>query len=382
MSKIKILVAFGTRPEIIKMAPVIFELQKNSQFFQIALCNTGQHKEMADRALSLFGIQVDYNLEVMLPGQTLSLLSSRILTSFSQVLESYRPNLILVHGDTSTALFASLAAFYNSIDICHVEAGLRTYNILSPYPEEFNRKSIASIAKFHFAPTHFAQENLLNEGIDKSNILVTGNTVIDTLTWALRKLESTPNLSISIVEQLQSLLRFHWHTTPFVLVTGHRRENFGDGFRNICIALRTLALRFPSFHFVYPVHLNPNVQVPVYRELGELQNIHLIPPLEYFPFLMLLRSCYFVLTDSGGIQEEAPSLGKPVLVMRDTTERPEAISAGTAKLVGTDFESIVASSTMLLNGDPLYAEMANSINPYGDGCASPRIVEFLLKAYV
>mgnify|MGYP001184014304 CR=1 FL=1 len=375
----RVLFAFGTRPEAIKMAPLVKELEKESTF-QVTVAVTAQHREMLDQVLSLFEITPDYDLDIMKAGQDLYDVTSQVLLGMREVLAQSRPDLVLVHGDTATTFAASLAAFYSRIPVGHVEAGLRTHDLYSPWPEEANRQLTGRLAKWHFAPTERNRKDLLNEAVDDSSIIVTGNTVIDALKWVGQKISESDSLRESIKERLEKAgLKFDLEGHQYVLVTGHRRENFGQGFENICEALKVLAEQYPSVHFVYPVHLNPNVQKPVKLLLGKLNNIHLIDPLGYEPFVYLMQNCHVVLTDSGGVQEEAPGLGKPVLVMRDTTERPEAVDAGTVKLVGTSVERIVAEMSSLLSYDEAYKDMSRAHNPYGDGEASLKVREFLVS---
>ena len=367
----KVLFVFGTRPEAVKMAPVIREL---SNSFEVVICVTAQHREMLDQVLELFDIKPDHDLDIMKPGQDLFDLTSRVLLGVKKVLIKESPNVVLVHGDTTTTMATSLAAFYQHIPVGHVEAGLRTHNIHSPFPEEMNRRMTSIVTDYHFAPTEKAKINLLAENVANERIIVTGNTVIDALLSVLDKARTVP-FTNKILQQLPFLAA---HVIPrIVLVTGHRRENFGQGFDQICQALNDLAKMNPLVEFVFPVHLNPNVQEPVQRLLSKLANIHLIEPQEYLPFVKLMDLAFIILTDSGGIQEEAPSLGKPVLVMRDTTERPESIESGTVILVGTDRDKIVKSVNQLLTDDKIYKKMATANNPYGDGRASIRIKEFL-----
>jgi UDP-N-acetylglucosamine 2-epimerase (non-hydrolysing) len=368
----KVLTIFGTRPEAIKMAPLVKALA-NEANIESKVCVTAQHRQMLDQVLELFEITPDYDLNIMKPGQTLSGISSEILTNLEPVLMEFRPDLVLVHGDTSTTFAATLAAYYQQIAVGHVEAGLRTGNIYSPWPEEANRKLTSTLAKHHFAPTAQSQQNLLQEGVKQENIYVSGNTVIDALLWVKQKLETNLNLT----KQLRQNFPFLRDDARLVLITGHRRENFGDGFERICAAIRTLASDFPDVDFLYPVHLNPNVLEPVGRILEGVSNVHLIEPQDYLPFVYLMTKAHIILTDSGGIQEEAPSLGKPVLVMRDTTERPEAVAAGTVKLVGTDAENIIQAVTKLLNDPIEYQQMSIAHNPYGDGKACKRIVNII-----
>ena len=373
----KILIVFGTRPEAIKMAPLVKELEKEE--FESKVCVTAQHREMLDQVLDIFDIRPDYDLNIMKQNQDLYDITANILIGIKKVLEDFKPNLVLVHGDTTTTFATSLASFYQKIDIGHVEAGLRTGNIYSPFPEEANRKLTGVLTKYHFAPTNIAKENLLKEGIKEENIIVTGNTVIDALFLALEKIKQD-KLESKIITNIKVHFNnstFNIQHSKFILITGHRRENFGQGFINICKAIKELALKYPKISFIYPVHLNPNVQKPVKEILSNLENVFLIKPLDYLPFVYLMSKSYLILTDSGGIQEEAPSLGKPVLVMRDTTERPEAVKAGTVKLVGTNKEKIVNEVSKLIEEKQEYDKISKAINPYGDGKASKRIIEFL-----
>ena len=381
----KIMLVFGTRPEAIKMAPLVKELQKYPDKFETIVCVTGQHRQMLDQVLQLFGIVPDYDLDIMKPGQDLYDITSRILIGMRDVFKQVVPDVLLVHGDTTTSMSAALAAFYQQIPVGHVEAGLRTHNIYSPWPEEINRQITSRIAVYNFAPTKLSYGNLRKEGVREETITITGNTVIDALHYVVNKLEQDINLSDKIRSELQTfgfseeLLNSWGISRRLVLVTGHRRENFGDGFLHICQAIKILAQKYPETDFVYPVHLNPNVQKPVNELLSHIPNVHLIKPLEYLPFVYLMKYSYFILTDSGGVQEEAPGLGKPVLVMRDTTERPEAVEAGTVKLVGTDVDEIVQSSISLFDNELTYKKMSEANNPYGDGLSSGRIVTVLEK---
>ncbi|MCF7914819.1 MAG: UDP-N-acetylglucosamine 2-epimerase (non-hydrolyzing) [Spirochaetaceae bacterium] len=371
----KILIAFGTRPEAIKMAPVVKEL-KTSPFLEVKVCVTAQHREMLDQVLELFAITPDVDLNIMKAGQDLFDLTTKILTGIKAVLENYSPDILLVHGDTTTSFAASLAAFYKGIAVGHVEAGLRTYNLKAPWPEEANRQLTGRLTTHHFAPTDTAKQHLLNEQLYSNRIVVTGNTVIDALLWVSEKVTAEEEQQRINAE----LLRLGYSANPerrMLLVTGHRRENFGMGFLHMCEALRSIAVENPDLDIVYPVHLNPNVQGPVYELLNNQQNIYLINPLDYRPFTFLMNKCDIVLTDSGGIQEEAPSLGKPVLVMRDTTERPEAVEAGTVRLVGTNTDTIVNAVNELLHNRESYLRMSRAHNPYGDGKAAARIREYL-----
>jgi len=374
---IKILHVFGTRPEAIKMAPLVKACEA-SNVLESRVCVTAQHREMLDQVLEIFDIVPDYDFDLMMPGQTLNDVTSAILLKLKPILVDYRPNLLLVHGDTATTFAASLAAYYEKIDVGHVEAGLRTGNIYSPWPEEINRKLTGSIARFHFAPTIVSKQNLLNEGVPEEAICVTGNTVIDALMYARKKI----NNDTQIVQEITSTLPKINFDKKIILVTGHRRENFGSGFEAICKSLQQLASQREDIEIIYPVHLNPNVQAPVKKYLSEFDNIHLIPPLDYLPFIYLMQKSHLILTDSGGVQEEAPSLGKPVLVMRDTTERPEAVNAGTVKLVGTNLHEITSGVTTLLESSKLYNKMSVAKNPYGDGLASEKILKFIEVKYV
>jgi UDP-N-acetylglucosamine 2-epimerase (non-hydrolysing) len=367
----KILVVFGTRPEAIKMAPVVKALSKESDL-DVKVCVTAQHRQMLDQVLSLFEIEPDFDLNLMKAGQDLTDITSNVLVGMRNVFNEWKPDLVFVHGDTTTAMAASLASFYAKIPVAHVEAGLRTNNIYSPWPEEMNRRMVARIASLHFAPTDTARTNLLAEGAHPDVIHVTGNTVIDALLNVVEKVNTDVNINL----EFQKRFSFLDEKKRLILVTGHRRENFGKGFEDICNALREIANR-GDVEIVYPVHLNPNVQEPVHRILGDCNNIHLIEPLDYLPFVYLMNRAYLLLTDSGGIQEEAPSLGKPVLVMRDTTERPEAIDAGTVKLVGTDTFRIITEVTHLLDSNELYQSMSHAHNPYGDGKAAQRICKII-----
>ena len=371
----KVLVAFGTRPEAIKMAPVVKEIEKSS-LLEVRVCVTAQHREMLDQVLELFSITPDYDLNIMKAGQDLFDITSKIMEGMKAVFEKYTPDVLLVHGDTTTSFISALAAFYKGIEVGHVEAGLRTYNLKAPWPEEANRQLTARVTTYHFAPTTTAKEHLLYERIYSNKIVVTGNTVIDALLWVSGKVKAEGE-----AQNIKANLTKRGYTRNsdrrLLLVTGHRRENFGPGFLHICEALSTIAKNNEDLDIVYPVHLNPNVQRPVYDLLKDTKNIYLIEPLEYRPFTFLMNECDIVLTDSGGIQEEAPSLGKPVLVMRETTERPEAVEAGTVKLVGTDVEKIVDSVEELLHNEEAYGSMSRAHNPYGDGKAASRIREYL-----
>ncbi len=374
MSQKKVLTVFGTRPEAIKMAPLVHALA-NDDRFDAKCCVTAQHREMLDQVLELFEIKPDFDLDLMKPGQTLNDVTARILLELKPVLEEFKPDVVLVHGDTATTFAASLAAYYEQIDVGHVEAGLRTGNIYSPWPEEANRRLTGTLTKYHFAPTTTSKENLLKENFNPEDISVTGNTVIDALLMVKDKIDSDKHLHAALSAQFP----FLDESKKLILVTGHRRESFGGGFERICEALAIIAKQHPNVQILYPMHLNPNVREPVNRILSHIENIHLIEPQQYLPFIYLMDRSDIILTDSGGIQEEAPSLGKPVLVMRDTTERPEAVAAGTVSLVGTDVEKIVkALDTLLMNEDE-YKKMSFAHNPYGDGQACLRILDELAK---
>ncbi len=370
----KILFVFGTRPEAIKMAPVI-KAFKDEKIFDTKVCVTGQHRQMLDQVLDIFDIKPDYDLNIMELGQDLFDITANVLSGMKNVLSEYSPDVVLVHGDTSTTSATAIAAFYQKIKVGHIEAGLRTGNIYSPWPEEVNRQISGVIANYHFAPTSTSMENLLKENKNKENILVTGNTVIDALFLVLDKIEKDAKLKNTILKSISDQYRFN-SDKKIILVTGHRRENFGEGFTNICKALKKIADDNHDVDIVYPVHLNPNVQKPVKNILSNSKNIYLINPLSYENFIYLMSKSYFIITDSGGVQEEAPSLGKPVLVLRNTTERPEALEAGTVKLVGTNFEAIVNESQKFLDDEKEYKKMSKAHNPYGDGSASKRIVNF------
>lgn len=370
----KILSIFGTRPEAIKMAPLVNALQQDS-FFESKVAVTGQHRKMLDQVLDLFEIKADYDLNIMKKDQDLFSITSDILSGIKPILSDFLPDLVLVHGDTSTTFAASLASFYMKIPVAHVEAGLRTGDIYSPWPEECNRQLTSRIAKLHFCPTVNNKEFLLKEGVDDKNLYVTGNTVIDSLLWVLEKIERSEKIKNNIkLELIKSGLNIEKLNSKIILITGHRRENFGLGFENICTALRQIALEHKNIEFVYPVHLNPNVQEPVKRILSNIKNIHLIDPVGYEAFAFLMKKSHIIITDSGGIQEEAPSLGKPVLVIRETTERPEAVKAGTVKLIGTEPSSIINNFNQLINNVDVYTGMAQSINPYGNGTAVKNII--------
>lgn len=380
----KVMLVFGTRPEAIKMAPLVKEFQKYSEQFKTIVCVTGQHREMLDQVLSLFEITPDYDLNIMKQGQDLYDVTARVLVGMRDVLKEAQPDVVLVHGDTTTSTAAALAAFYQQIPVGHVEAGLRTHNIYSPWPEEMNRLITGRIATYHFSPTPLSKYNLLKENVAESAITVTGNTVIDALYMVVDKIKKNSTLS----NELATLLKTAGYDTSrlangkkLVLITGHRRENFGDGFINMCTAIKDLTIKYPDVDFVYPMHLNPNVRKPIHEVFGEdlsnLGNMFFIEPLEYLSFVYLMEQSTIVLTDSGGIQEEAPGLGKPVLVMRDTTERPEALEAGTVKLVGTNYDRIISEVSRLLDDPEYYDTMSKAVNPYGDGLACGRIVKFI-----
>ncbi|MDE6460525.1 MAG: UDP-N-acetylglucosamine 2-epimerase (non-hydrolyzing) [Paramuribaculum sp.] len=377
-----IMLVFGTRPEAIKMAPLVKEFQKHPEEFKTIVCVTGQHRQMLDQVLDIFEIKPDFDLNIMKQGQDLYDVTARVLTGMRDVLKESQPDVVLVHGDTTTSTAAALAAFYQQIPVGHVEAGLRTHNIYSPWPEEMNRQITCRIATYNFAPTPLSRDNLLAEGVDENKITVTGNTVIDALYWVVNRINSSAELHNSLAAELKNA---GYDTARLaagkrmVLITGHRRENFGDGFISMCKAIKSLTEKYPEVDFVYPMHLNPNVRKPIHEVFGEdlsdLGNMFFIEPLEYLSFVYLMEKSTIVLTDSGGIQEEAPGLGKPVLVMRDTTERPEALSAGTVKLVGTDYNKIVSEVSNLLDDTAYYESMSKAVNPYGDGLACQRIVK-------
>lgn len=380
----KIMLVFGTRPEAIKMAPLVKEFQKYPDLFETIVCVTGQHREMLDQVLDIFDIKPDFDLNIMKPGQDLYDVTSRVLLGMREVLKESNPDVVLVHGDTTTSTAAAMAAFYQQIPVGHVEAGLRTHNIYSPWPEEMNRQITGRIAQYHFSPTQLSHDNLIAEGIPSAKISITGNTVIDALYWVVDKIKNNYTLKSALAKILYNA---GYDTSRLdsgrrmVLITGHRRENFGNGFINMCRAIKTLTEQYPNVDFIYPMHLNPNVRKPIHEVFGEslnnLGNMFFIEPLEYLSFVYLMEKADIVLTDSGGIQEEAPGLGKPVLVMRDTTERPEALSAGTVKLVGTDYDKIISEVSSLLNNKEAYDSMSKAINPYGDGKACKRIINVL-----
>ena len=395
MDKKKIMLVFGTRPEAIKVAPLVKEFQKYPDTFETMVCVTGQHREMLDQVLRLFEITPDYDLNIMKQGQDLYDVTSRVIIGMRDVLKEAQPDVVFVHGDTTTSMAAALATFYQQIPVAHIEAGLRTHNIYSPWPEEMNRQITGRIATYNFAPTPLSKKNLLAEGINENSITVTGNTVIDALYMVIDKIKSDDHLTKQLNDTLlknglpDRMIRsfvnsnLDTDTRKLVLITGHRRENFGEGFINICKAIKTLTKKYPDVDFVYPMHLNPNVRKPIQEIFGEdrLDNMFFIEPLDYLPFVYLMEKSTLVLTDSGGIQEEAPGLGKPVLVMRDTTERPEALEAGTVKLVGTNYELILSEVSSLLDNKNYYNKMAQANNPYGDGKACYNITEFLKNKY-
>lgn len=370
----KVLTVFGTRPEAIKMAPLVLALE-NTPEIEAKVCVTAQHREMLDQVLALFEIKPDYDLNIMKSGQDLYDITSKILLGLRDVLEEFKPDWVLVHGDTTTTFAASMAAFYKQIKVGHVEAGLRTGDLYSPWPEEANRTLTGVITAKHFAPTQASADNLLREHVSKSDIVITGNTVIDALLQIKNTVLPMQSTQKIMTEKFADII-----TKPYVLITGHRRESFGGGFERICESISQLAIKYPHFNFVYPVHLNPNVQEPVNRLLADKSNVMLIEPQDYLPFVFLMDRSYLILTDSGGVQEEAPSLGKPVLVMRDTTERPEAVAAGTVKLVGTNVDKIVSAVSELIDNDEIYKTMSKAHNPYGDGLACKRIIDGLLNS--
>lgn len=372
----KVLIVFGTRPEAIKMAPLVKAFEQHADAFETRVCVTAQHREMLDQVLEIFSITPQYDLNLMQPGQDLYDITSRVLMGMREVLNEFQPDLVLVHGDTTTTFAASLAAFYQKIAVGHVEAGLRTGNIYSPWPEEANRQLTTQIAAYHFAPTQTSRENLVRENVSSERIAVTGNTVIDALLRVAETIKTDPKVLDKVRKKLENA-GYAPRRREYILMTGHRRENFGDGFLRICEAIKTLAERYTGFDFVYPVHLNPNVRQPVNAILSGIGNVYLIDPLEYEPFVYMMNHAYLILTDSGGVQEEAPSLGKPVLVMRDTTERPEAVAAGTVRLVGTDKEAIINGVAELIDNTDLYRAMSHAHNPYGDGQACEKIIQFI-----
>jgi UDP-N-acetylglucosamine 2-epimerase (non-hydrolysing) len=377
----KIMIIFGTRPEAIKMASLVHSLKAHNKDFNVQICVTAQHREMLDQVLKLFKIRPNFDLNLMTISQDLSSITSSMTNALGNLLKKNRPNLVLVHGDTTTAFVAALTAFYNDIKVGHIEAGLRTNNLLSPFPEELNRQIISKIATYHFVPTILNKENLLRENIKKKKIIITGNTIVDSLSWALTRIKNNLKINKKITQSLNTLLNFDLNKKKFILITGHRRENFGWGFKNICYAIKKLAITHKDIQFVYPVHLNPKVKNYINAILNKIPNVHLITPQSYEIFIYLMQKSYLILTDSGGIQEEAPSLGKPVLIMRDVTERKEVISSGAAILLGANKEKIIKSVSLLLNNKKIYNKMLLTKNPYGDGRACNRIVKFLLKNY-
>jgi UDP-N-acetylglucosamine 2-epimerase (non-hydrolysing) len=371
----KVLSIFGTRPEAIKMAPVVLELKKHPEYFDSRVCVTGQHRHMLDQVLNLFNIIPEYDLDIMQPGQSLTDITCNVLKKLEPVLDEFQPDIVLVHGDTTTTMATSLASYYRKITVGHVEAGLRTDDIYSPWPEELNRRIASVISRYHFTPTKQSRQNLLNEGVSESNVFVTGNTVIDALLSIEKKLRE----NITLKREMENKFSYLDASKRLILVTGHRRENFGEGFEKICKALQIVSEQHPGVEIIYPVHLNPNVRNPVNRMLGTTKGIHLVEPLEYLPFVYLMTRSFLIITDSGGVQEEAPSLGKPVLVIRETTERPEAVEAGTVELVGMSTDRIVSSVSNLLTESVAYNLMSKSHNPYGDGNAASKIVDLLLR---
>jgi UDP-N-acetylglucosamine 2-epimerase (non-hydrolysing) len=375
----KILIVFGTRPEAIKMASVVKEFEKCKDKFESRVCISAQHREMLDQVLSIFEIEPDFDLNIMKESQDLYDITNGVLSGIKEVLLKYNPHLVLVQGDTTTSTFAALASFYQKIPVGHIEAGLRTGNIYSPWPEEMNRMLTRCLTLYHFAPTETSRRNLLKENVDEKSILVTGNTVIDSLYFIINKIRGNNQLQQDLNEYVRKRGYHVNQGKKFILITGHRRENFGEGFINICNAIKEIAFKYPQFDLLYPVHLNPNVQKPVYDILNNINNVFLIEPIEYLPFVYIMNNSYIILTDSGGIQEEAPSLGKPVLVMRDTTERPEAVEAGTVKIVGTEEKKIVDELSLLIDNNEEYQKMSRAHNPYGDGNAAARIVKFLIN---
>lgn len=378
----KVMLVFGTRPEAIKMAPLVKKFQENADF-QTLVCVTAQHREMLDQVLDIFDIKPDYDLNIMKQGQDLYDITSRVMLGLRDVLNETNPDIVLVHGDTTTSMAAALAAFYKQIPVAHIEAGLRTNDIYSPWPEEMNRRMTGRIATYHFAPTELSRQNLLKENVDDNNIIITGNTVIDALFMVVDKIKNDTALAETLKNNIKENGYDVERQKKLVLITGHRRENFGDGFKNICCAIRDLSIKYPEVDFVYPMHLNPNVRKPISEifgnDINKPTNTFFIEPLDYLNFVFLMEKADIILTDSGGIQEEAPSLGKPVLVMRNNTERPEALDAGTVKLVGTDYDKIVKEVSELLDNEDSYNKMSQAVNPYGDGLACERIVDFMKK---
>jgi UDP-N-acetylglucosamine 2-epimerase (non-hydrolysing) len=379
MKKKKILIVFGTRPEAIKLAPIIKSLKKYPNKFLLKVCVTAQHRKMLDQVLKLFNISVDIDLNLMKKKQDLVNFTSRSLLAISKIIKNYKPDITLVQGDTTTAFTTALACFYFGYKVGHIEAGLRSNNLLAPFPEELNRQIITKVTKFHFAPTLKNKKNLINENIPKKKIILTGNTVVDSLNYINFKIKNDKLIYNKITAYLDKLLPFEYLNKKYILITGHRRENFGEGFFNICKSIKNLSQKYPLVHFVYPVHLNPNVQKPVYKILRNIKNVHLIKPVDYEVFVFLMKYSYFILSDSGGVQEEAPTLHKPLLVMRDVTERNESLELGSLKLVGTNSKKIVGNVSKLLNNKKFYNNMILKKNPYGDGFASEKISKFLLQ---
>jgi UDP-N-acetylglucosamine 2-epimerase (non-hydrolysing) len=378
----KILVTYGTRPEAIKFAPLIHELYSRKDNFSVVICSTAQHRDMLDQVNTIFDLKPDIDLNLMKNGQDLTDITNGVLSGMRNVIKEVNPDLILVHGDTTTTLATSIAGFYNNVNVAHVEAGLRTYNIKEPFPEEFNRQVVSKIAKWHFVPTMQSYENLIEEKIASETILLTGNTVIDSLYWMLNKIDSNTKIKADIENKLFEILGFSIYSKKYILITAHRRENFGEGILEIIKSIKKLSSLYPNINFIYPVHKNPNILIPVEKLLSNIENVYLIEPLSYEELLLLLKNCYFVLTDSGGLQEEAPSLKKPVLVLRDVTERPEAIIGGTARLVGANYEVIIKNCKALLDNESEYNKMANNYNPFGDGTASIQIADFIQKKLI
>jgi UDP-N-acetylglucosamine 2-epimerase (non-hydrolysing) len=379
---IKISVVFGTRPEAIKLAPLISALKKNPRDFEVKVYVTGQHREMLDQVLDVFDVQPNLDFSLMTTNQDLATIFSSVMVAVNNVVIPEKPDLVLVHGDTTTSVACALACFFAEVRVGHVESGLRTYNLKSPFPEELNRQIISKIASLHFAPTKKSRDNLMGEGVPEKSIFVTGNTVIDSLQYIMERIDCDVKLSQNLISELDDILKFSWLNTRYVLVTGHRRESFGKGFEEICRSIKALAQQYPFLHFVYPVHLNPNVLNPVSNYLGGLSNVHLIHPQPYLHFLLLLKHCYFVMSDSGGLQEESPSFRKPLLLLRDTTERPEAIDVGVAIKVGADYERIVSIASRLLEDQEFYLSQITGSNPFGDGKAVDRIIHHIRNYFI
>ena len=378
----KVLIVFGTRPEAIKMAPLFFSIKRLDCPIDVKICVTGQHREMLDQVLEVYGIKPDFDLNIMRQGQNLVDLTGEIIKGVSQVIARWQPGLMLVHGDTTTCFSSALAAFYNKVPIGHVEAGLRTWDVLNPFPEEMNRQLVSRIARFNFAPSVNSANNLISEGIDRQKVFITGNTVIDSMRLVLSKIDGEQKFRIDAEYGIDSVVKFDWRCQPYILVTCHRRENHGEGIESICNALLALAKQYPEKHFVFPVHMNPNIQEPVQRILLRQKNIHIIPPIEYSAMILLLKNCYFVITDSGGLQEEAPSLGKPVLLLRDTTERPETVQSGSVKMIGAAREALELEASKLIESTSEYEKMATASNPYGNGDASIKIAEIIKNHFL